>query len=200
MLAYKSVKKIVLLAIVLVAGIVAQAQVPTSGNIFFGYSYSGGNVFLSSAPERQAASHSAGLNGWEGSLEGKFLPWIGIVADLSGHYGSHDLPVCGFILPPCSISSFNAKRYTVLFGPRLSVSIGKFAPFAHALIGASHISDSGGGISDSDTSLATAIGGGLDYKLIKGLAWRVQGDEVHTRFFGGGQDHFRFSTGIVLRF
>ena len=56
------------------------------------------------------------------------------------------------------------------------------------------------GFSNSDTSLATAIGGGLDYKLIKGIAWRVQGDELHTRFFGGGQNNFRFSTGIVFRF
>ena len=193
-------KAVVLVAIVLVAGIGAQAQVPTSGNIFFGYSYSGGNVFLSSAPERAAASHSAGLNGWEGSLEGKFLPWIGIVADLSGHYGFHDLPVCGFVLPPCHISSFSAKQYMVLFGPRVSVSVGKFTPFAHALIGAGHVSDTGDGISDSNTSFATAIGGGLDYKVIKGLAWRLQGDEIHTRFFAAGQDHFRFSTGIVFRF
>jgi opacity protein-like surface antigen len=200
MFAYKSVRSVFSVAIVLVAGIVTRAQVPTSGNIFFGYSYSGGNVFLSSAPERQAASHGAGLNGWEGSLEGKLLPWIGIVADLSGHYGSHDLPVCGFVLPPCRIASFSAKQYTALFGPRVSVSVGKFTPFAHALVGAAHISDTGDSISDSDTSLATAIGGGLDYKLIKGLAWRVQGDEIHTRFFGGGQDDFRFSTGIVLRF
>src|SRR5579864_6047864 len=111
MIGNKFVRKTSLVALVLVAGIVAEAQVPTSGNIFFGYSYSGGNVFLSSAPERQAASHTAGLNGWEGSLEGKFLPWIGIVADLSGHYGSHDLPVCGFVLPPCHIASFSAKQY-----------------------------------------------------------------------------------------
>lgn len=200
MFGYKPVKIVVLIAIVLVAGIGAEAQVPTSGNVFFGYSYSGGNVFLSSAPERAAASHSAGLNGWEGSLEGKFLPWIGIVADLSGHYGSHDLPVCGFVLPPCHISSFSTKQYTVLFGPRVSVSVGKFTPFAHALIGAGHVSDTGDGISDSNTSFATAIGGGLDYKVIKGLAWRLQGDEIHTRFFGAGQDHFRFSTGIVFRF
>lgn len=200
MFAYKSARSAVLVAIVLVSGIVAQAQVPTSGNVFFGYSYSGGNVFLSSTSDRQAASHSAGLNGWEGSLEGKFLPWIGIVADLSGRYGSHDLPICGFGLPACRIASFRATQYTVLFGPRVSVSVGKFTPFAHALIGAGHVSDTGGGISDSDTSLATAIGGGLDYKLIKGVAWRVQGDELHTRFFGAGQNHFRFSTGIVVRF
>ena len=69
-------------------------------------------------------------------------------------------------------------------------------PFAHALFGAAHVND--GGI--TDTSFATAIGGGIDYRLIHGIAWRVQGDEVHTRFFGGGQDHFRFSTGIDFRF
>jgi hypothetical protein len=68
------------------------------------------------------------------------------------------------------------------------------------MIGFSHISNKGSSISNSDTSLATAIGGGLDYKLIKGLAWRLQGDELHTRFFGAGQDHFRFSTGVVFRF
>lgn len=179
---------------------IAEAQIPTAGNVFIGYSYSGGDVTIPAAPERSFATHSAGLNGWEGSLEGKVLPWVGIVADLSGHYGSHDLLVCGFIVPPCSSAKFTARQYTVLFGPRVSVSIGKFTPFAHFLVGAAHMTDRGAGISPSDTSLGTAVGGGLDYKLIKGLAWRVQGDELHTQFFGHAQDHFRFSTGIVFRF
>lgn len=184
----------------LLFGLIAQAQIPTSGNIFIGYSYSGGDVFAPAAPERGAASHSAGLNGWEGSLEGKLFAWVGIVADLSGHYGSHDLEVCSFIVPPCSSFKFNAHSYTFLFGPRVSIPIGKFTPFAHALLGAGHTITRGDSISASDTSLAYAIGGGLDYKLIKGVAWRVQGDEVHTRFFGGTQDHFRFSTGVDFRF
>jgi len=41
----KFVRTTVLVVLVLVAGIVAQAQVPTGGNIFFGYSYSGGKRF-----------------------------------------------------------------------------------------------------------------------------------------------------------
>jgi len=190
------------LAAIMVSTFTAYAQVPTSGNIFFGYSYAGGDAVVRGGPDVQGGSHSAALNGWEGSLEGKFLPWLGIVADFSGHYGSHDVQVCGFILPPCSQVNINARRYTVMFGPQAEVHLGKFTPFAHALIGAAHISEkeNGGGFSDSDTSLSTAIGGGLDYKLIKGLAWRLQGDELHTRFFGGGQDHFRFSTGVVVRF
>lgn len=184
----------------LLIGLFAQAQIPTSGNIFIGYSYSGGNVFVPAAPERASASHSAGLNGWEGSLEGKLVPWVGIVADLSGHYGSQNLQVCSFVIPPCSNFKFNAHTYTFMFGPRVSIPIRKFTPFAHALLGAGHVTSRGDNISASDTSLAYAIGGGLDYKLIKGVAWRLQGDEVHTRFFGGTQDHFRFSTGIDFRF
>lgn len=192
-------KKTFLVAL-LFAGALAHAQIPTAGDIFIGYSASGGDAFVHSSG--LTGSHTLNLNGWEGSLEGKFLPWVGVVADLSEGYGSHNVGACppAPLLPPCFNVHVNAHRFTVLFGPRVSFSVGKFTPFAHALVGAGHITDSGNGLSNSDTSLAAAIGGGLDYKLIKGLAWRFQGDELHTRFFGGGQNHFRFSTGIVFRF
>ena len=189
----------ILLGIFLVAGM-AHAQIPTSGNIFIGYSYSGGDVFVHAPPEVQSASHSATLNGWQASLESKFLPWIGVVADLAVNYGSHDLPVCGFVLPPCSIVNVDGKRYTLMLGPQVSVPIGKFTPFAHALFGGAHMSNNGGGLSSSDTSFATAIGGGLDYKIIKGLALRFQGDELRTSLYSGTQNHLRFSTGIDIRF
>ncbi len=94
----------------------------------------------------------------------------------------------------------NGSRHTVLFGPRASVSVGRYTPFAEFLLGLAHQSDSGGGISNSDNTFATAIGGGLDYKLIKGVAWRLQADSVHTSFFGHGENDLRFSTGIVFRF
>jgi opacity protein-like surface antigen len=196
---------------VLVISAVAAAQIPTSGNIFVGYSYSGGDVFSSCFPScgasagfLQPSSRSANFNGWEGSLEGKFLPWIGVVTDISQRYGSQNFNVVCNLIPgspacPSSPQTVNARVLTVLFGPRVSVSVGNFTPFAHALFGVGHIGDSKAA-SNSDTAFATAIGGGLDYKLIKGLAWRVQGDELHTRFFNGTQDHFRFSTGIVFRF
>jgi hypothetical protein len=77
------------------------------------------------------------------------------------------------------------------------VSVGKFRPFAEALFGAGHVN---AGFAGSDTSFATGLGGGLDYKIIKPIAWRFQGDYVQTRFFGGTQNNVRFSTGIVLRF
>ncbi len=96
--------KIVAIALtVLTLFTIADAQAP-GGNIFVGYSYSGGDVFVHSSA-LQPASHNANLNGWEGSLEGKFLPWIGLVADLSGHYGSQSVAACppAPVLPPCQI-------------------------------------------------------------------------------------------------
>jgi len=75
--------------------------------------------------------------------------------------------------------------------------VGKFRPFAEALFGAGHVSTNGVG---SDSSFATALGGGLDYRIIRPIAWRFQGDYVQTRFFGNTQNNVRISTGIVLRF
>jgi opacity protein-like surface antigen len=85
-----------------------------------------------------------------------------------------------------------------LFGPRVSVSVSKFRPFAEALFGAAHVNANNN--VGSDTSFATALGGGLDYKLIPLLAWRLQGDYVQTRLFSATQNNVRISTGIVLRF
>jgi len=104
--------------------------------------------------------------------------------------------------PSSSTTVFNVdgREYNFLFGPRVSAPAGRFRPFAHALFGAGHVSASGQGYSASDTSFSTALGGGLDYRLIPGLAWRFQGDYLQTRFFGNTQNNGRFSTGIVLNF
>jgi len=182
---------------------IAGAQIPTGGNIFFGYSYSQGKAFTGSiVPVILAPSGGTGMNGWEGSVEGKFLPWIGVVADLDWHYGGRNFTQpCG-VVPPCASNTFrvNASRHVVLFGPRASASIGKYTPFVEFLLGVAHQTDTSGSFSDSDTTFSRAIGGGLDYKLIKGIAWRVQGDAIHTSFFGQSQNALRISTGMVFRF
>ena len=71
--------------LVVIAGLLALtglagAQVP-KGNLFFGYSYASADI---------GAGNRTNLNGWNGSLEGKLFPFVGIVADVSGHYGSQD--------------------------------------------------------------------------------------------------------------
>lgn len=114
-------------------------------------------------------------------------------------------PACEAIIPCPVALDVRANLHTFLFGPRASVSIGKIRSFAHALFGAGRLNannSSGTSIpfSTSDTSFATAIGGGLDYKLIKGIAWRFQGDYLRTSFFSSAQNNVRISTGIVFNF
>lgn len=163
----------------------ASAQIP-KGSVFLGYSYSSADL---------NSGNRSNLNGWEGSLEGKVLPFVGIVADLSGHYGTNNFPSSNG-----TIYQVNGHEYNFLFGPRVSVPVGKLRPFVHALFGAGHVGVNGQGYSASDLSFATALGGGADYKLIPGLAWRLQGDYLQTRFFGNRQDNARISTGIVFNF
>ena len=181
-----------------------QAQVPTSGNVFAGYSY-----YSADATNTISSLNRQGLNGWEASLEGKVFPFIGMVADFSGNYGSQNLPIAvgtcaiGVVCSPLTAST---HVETFLFGPRVSASVGKFRPFGEVLFGAGHIRIKETSplpdnfITPTDTSFATAIGGGLDYKIIRLIAVRVQGDYVQTRFFGTTQNNLRISTGIVLRF
>jgi hypothetical protein len=169
----------------------AAAQIPTAGNVFFGYSYYNTNL---------SSINRGNLNGWEGSLEGKVFPFLGIVADLSGSYGSLNFPyACGTPAPPVCLPppAANVSVHNVVFGPRMSVSAGRFRPFAEAMVGVGHVNANAAG---SDTSFATALGGGLDYRLVRLVAWRFQGDYVQTRFFGTTQSNVRLSTGIVLRF
>jgi hypothetical protein len=180
----------------------ALAQIP-KGNVFVGYSYTRADILPASNPTILSSSVRANLNGWEGSLEGKLFPFVGIVADISSQYGGQDFRFnCEAIpTPPCSgRAHVNSTLHNYLFGPRVSVSVGKFTPFAHALFGASHVSTSGSGFSDSDTSFAEALGGGMDYKLIPAIAWRLQADLLQTRFFSTTQNNLRLSTGIVIRF
>lgn len=170
----------------------AAAQIPAVGNVYLGYTYYNTNLSL----------NRGNLNGWEGTLEGKIFPYVGIVADLAGHYGTLNFPgvLCSLCAPgtPLPTISASAHVYESLFGPRIGIPIGKFRPFAEFEVGVGHVNTSG--YYGSDTSFATAVGGGLDYRLFKPLAWRFQGDYIHTSFFSNGQNNLRLSTGLVLRF
>lgn len=179
----------------LLAGL-ASAQIPTSGNVYLGYSFENTNWSgLDSSLSRP------NLHGWEGSLEGKVFPHIGIVADFSQHFGSQSFteltPVGGG--GPVTVN-VTGHGFEMLFGPRLSIPIGNFTPFAEAMFGVAHITNGGDIPSSSNTSFATALGGGLDFKIIRPIAWRVEGDYLQTRFYSTTQNALRLSTGVVIRF
>ena len=177
----------------------ASAQTATKGNFSFGYSYVRGN--LSSNRPLSPTISSSNLNGWFTSAEYKPIPWLGGVLDFGGNYGTEGVtPFCEVIIVCQGPLAANANVHTFLFGPRASVSFGKVTPFAQALFGGAHTSARGPGFSNADTSVATALGGGVDFRLAKTIAWRMQGDYLQTHFFGSSQNQFRFSAGLVVRF
>ena len=149
----------------------ASAQIVPKGDIYFGYTYNHAEVVTNDAKN---------FNGWDASLEGKLIPFLGIAGDINGTYVNH------------------GSEYNFFFGPRVSVEVSGFRPFAQLLIGASHISVNDGAA--SDTSFGNAIGGGLDYKIVGPVSWRGELDWIHTRFFDHGQNDVRFTTGFVLNF
>ena len=177
---------------------IASAQLPSGGDAFFGYSYVHGEAFSNSRTV-QASGGTASMNGWEASVEGKYLPWLGAVADLDWHYGGHNTTSC-VLGGRCNKFRLNASRDTLLFGPRASITYGKYRPFAEFLLGVAYQSDKGGGISNSDLTMATGFGGGVDYTLLPAVALRAQLHDIHTSFFGKSQYDPRFSFGIVFRF
>ena len=176
----------------------ASAQIP-SGNIFLGFSYERTNstAFSGSNLVTTTFSHP-NLHGWEASFEGKVLPLVGIVGDVSGHYGSQSFVE---VTPngPQSIS-VTGHEQEYLVGPRLSVPVGNFTPFAELMVGAAHIHTGGTLASPSNTSFAYALGGGLDYRVFRPIALRVEGDYLRTKFFNSRQNNFRLSVGVVFRF
>ena len=165
------------------------AQVP-KGNIFAGYSYARADI---------GGGKRSNLNGWNASLEGKVFPFVGIVADVSGHYGTQNALVC-VTSSSCPGFAGDGRLLTAMFGPRISVSVGKVRPFAEALFGVSHLNVDFTGTSNTDTSFASAYGGGIDYHLLPFFAWRVEADALRTSFSSGTQNNLRLSTGIVFNF
>ncbi len=159
-----------MLALCLLASVSAHAQ---SVNVFGGYSYL-----------RFRGTPAGNYNGWHFAGQYKFrkFHWLGAVADVNGVYGS-----------PTGVSS---TVHTYLFGPQVSYPW-KISPFAHALFGAGHFSQGSFG----STSLSEGYGAGIDTKIFPRISWRIlEGDVIHTHFFGTTQDDLRFSTGIVVHF
>jgi opacity protein-like surface antigen len=201
-------RKLLLIAFVCLTAFGASAQ---RAELFGGYSYMRAG-YLPIQPVG-----TVNLNGWDASIAYKPIRWIGLVADVGGTYGSARSlgPLVGCPAVLCSgPNNVSTSSYTVLFGPRLYVPIGRVTPFIHVMAGAVHVSNSGETTNAltsalgtlTDTSVATALGGGLDFRVIPGLAIRVaQLDYIRTGLFsipvlGNSQNNFRFSTGVVFRF
>ena len=129
-------------------------------------------------------------NGFNFALNGNFNDYFGITVDFGAAYNTQ--------------YGVNLNNYTYTFGPVLSLRANKaYTPFVHALIGGDHATASASGLgSASGNGYALMAGGGVDFNINRGLAFRAaQADWmlVHTNGSTSGKN-LRISTGIVLKF
>jgi len=184
-------KLFLIVAVTIALPFIALAQEAPRVETFGGYSY--------------MRLEDAGITGQDRDLNGYnvsgnvtiFKRWLGIKADVSGHFG--DLLT--------NITPRTDQGQTLfLFGPQFTLrKFERFQPFAHALFGVGRqtLSNNTLGIDLTDTAFALAAGGGVDVKTPLGskVAVRLfQADYVRTRFNDTTSGNIRVSTGIVLRF
>jgi hypothetical protein len=149
------------------------AQDSPRAQLFAGYSY-----MRFDSPSFGFANAS-NLNGYSLAPAFNITHGFGVVAQLSGQYGSQ----------------LNLRDLT--FGPQILFAREKKLFFAHVLVGEARTFVSVG-TGAGDTSRSIAGGGGMDLDLSPRFAWRVfEADYVHTSLFGGTQSNVRISTGIV---
>jgi len=185
----------------------AQEVVPWE--VFGGYSFQRADVreYFISRPTPliyMARHHYMNMNGWDFSVTENVNRRFGGTLDISGYYKS---PTIGRVTTRDHI-------YSILYGPRFTFPkaggnaaparlISASVPFAHILFGGAHTGATVGppGAHASDFSFAMAIGGGLDWPLKPNADMRVlQLDYLRTNAPGVGQNNYRASVGLVLRF
>jgi hypothetical protein len=171
---------------------------PERGNLFAGYSYTNSDV---------VTGYHTHLSGWNIAMEKKFLPFFGVIGDMSGQYGSANLPAnstcrsAGNSPGGCIITSTGVSQYTYLTGIRGGHSVWKLHPFAQALFGAIHTHQSVSGISSSNTGFTADFGVGTDVRLASRVSWRMQADYLTSgSSFVVSQHNVRLSVGPAIRF
>jgi hypothetical protein len=129
------VQRVLLLCLLGIMATAVMAQADAHGNLYVGYSFLSNDASVSSDGETFISAGRANMNGWNAAAEVKLLRWIGAVADFNGAYGSIPVHCNSSVCLSQPLPTLNTHLYTYLFGPRLSVSLGRVRPFAEVLVG-----------------------------------------------------------------
>jgi hypothetical protein len=180
-------------AVMIVSVCVATVRAQDNIVLFGGYSYLRPPVTAEVGVSSSTTTNNQSMNGWELSGAYRLLPFLGLRADFSGNYGT-----------AISSGTSSASQELFLFGPEVSFPA-RVSPFAHVLVGGTHQSVGAGSygtfpvLATSSTGFATAIGGGIDIKVIPHVWVRpIQIDYVITRLNGATQNVPRVSAGLVI--
>jgi len=104
--------------------------------------------------------------------------------------------VTGFA--PTIYSNEHVKLFGGAGGIRIGSRRARWEPWAHGLVGGSHLQPQTAGASRG--SLMAQAGGGVDYRLHARLSFRLEGDWVYTTYFSQSQNNFQGVAGVVLHF
>lgn len=208
-------KKIFLTLILLVFGssiAFAQTDEISKGEFFAGYSTNrvdfGGS---GDADIDRALGDGRNFQGFNVSGVYNFSKYVGLKADVSGHFKEFEANVPGFANQP----KINASLYNVLGGVQIKNNSKerRVKPFAHALFGVgiakAELNDAfcrealgtscPAEFRDSEKAFAMAFGGGLDVRAGRRVSFRlIQVDYNPIRKDGVTTNNVRFSFGIVL--
>jgi hypothetical protein len=178
---YKNILRLVISLAPALFWLPASAQHAPELELFGGYSY----MRFDSKPLGYASNSD--LNGWNASLTAPHLyRELGLVADVSGHYGS------GF------------REYNFMVGPQVTTDFRGYTVFGRFLYGRARDRVEINGQSPvglSSLGRAIAVGGGVEKSLSAKLSYRiVQVDYINANTLGHTQGNIRVSTGFVFRF
>ncbi len=113
-----------------------------------------------------------------------FNRWIGVDGDFTAAWGS----------------THNVSTQYAFYGagPVITARFHRFEPRAHAVFGGVRTVPRLAGLSQN--SLGMEFGGGVDYRWLEHLSFRVMGDYVRTRLYSQSQNNFQLTGGFVIHF
>jgi opacity protein-like surface antigen len=133
-------------------------------------------------------AEEGGLHGWRATLAWDQWGKLGLVADVSGHYGSAE--------------GVDFDDLTFMGGLRFALHGKTVTPFVYGLAGGALAGTSvtvfAVSISESETHFAWAAGGGLDVRLSDRWAVRAQADYLRVEA-DRAEGNLRVGVGVVYR-
>jgi opacity protein-like surface antigen len=190
----------------------AQTDEISKGEFFAGYSINRADVGDTGDSDiDDVLEEGRNFQGFNVSGVYNFSKYVGLKADVSGHYKNFRADLPGFNNQP----EIKASLYNVLGGVQVKNNSKerKVKPFAHALFGVgiakAKLNDAfcqeafgtacPAEFRESETAFAMAFGGGLDVRASRRVSFRVfQVDYNPIRKDGQTSNNIRFSFGIVF--
>ena len=182
--------------------VAAQDQPSPNWEIFGGYSFFYPNATVYGLLPQGIAPVSSALEsnprGVGASVTYDFNRWLGLTADISGHWDSNESGVVGRI--------DDAAFYNLSVGPKITFRSRHFSPFIEALVGGHRLAPD---LFHGDDHFGFMAGGGVDVNLTRHFALRLfRADYVFSNYrFGPGPTvpetqvrGLRAQSGIVFLF